>query len=111
VAYAGEWTWRKLNNKIGSDMSKLVFGHFNGQGICDVTMNKDGKWYISFGGKSPWTVLNENPDGYPLESMLIGDFDGDHHADALHYERNGFKFVMSKSGASTVSVRTEANMR
>lgn len=111
VAYAGEWTWRKLNNKIGSDMSKLVFGHFNGQGTCDVAMNKDGKWYISFGGKSPWTVLNENPDGYPLESMLIGDFDGDHHADALHYERNGFKFVMSKSGASTVSVRTEANMR
>jgi hypothetical protein len=130
VAYAGEWTWRKLNDKIGSDMRKLVFGDFNGKGACDVAINnpQDGKWYISFGGESPWTVLNENPDGsliaqptqlYPLESMLIGDFDGDHHADALHYERYsergrlsyGLRFVMSKSGASPVSVRTEANMR
>jgi hypothetical protein len=144
VAYAGEWTWKKLNNKIGSDMSKLVFADFNGKGMCDIAINNesDGKWYISYGGREPWTVLNESPDGnhstlpdqlhlYPLGSMLIGDFDGDGHADALHYERyqgedlrhrgpdgkpkktieHGLRFAMSPSGTLLVSVRTEANMR
>jgi hypothetical protein len=81
----GQAAWRFLSartDRIGS----LLFGDFDGDGRTDVVaINPSGQIVVSWGGVSPFEVLNANPctSGVPVTcptsvaDLAVGDFDGD----------------------------------
>jgi hypothetical protein len=74
-------TWNSLDVRPAIQLSQLVFADFDGDGITDIARSANGKWLVSWGGKSAWEVLNTSDQD--LRSLVIGDFNGDHKADVL----------------------------
>lgn len=74
-------TWNSLDVRPAIQLSQLVFADFDGDGITDIARSANGKWLVSWGGKSAWQVLNTSDQD--LRSLVIGDFNGDHKADVL----------------------------
>jgi VCBS repeat protein len=74
-------TWNSLGVRPAIQLSQLVFADFDGDGITDIARSANGKWLVSWGGKSAWQVLNRSDQD--LRSLVIGDFNGDHKADVL----------------------------
>ncbi len=124
VSYGATSAWTRLNSKISSNLGELVFADFNGDKACDVARTSGNDWQVSWGGKTPWQRLNSGVGRfYPINSMLIGDFDGDRKADALAYARtpvgsgqtativHGPRLMMSSGGSGNLSYRSTYGMR
>ena len=84
VSFGGTSKWEKLNDKIWDNISDLVFGDFNGDGVTDIATDFGATakqmaqleqqmelhpadpppppqpitWYVSWSGRGPWVVLN-----------------------------------------------------
>lgn len=120
VSKGGVSRWELLNERLSANLDELVFADFNGDRRTDIARQHDGDWQVSWSGSSAWRTLHRNaPDGMPIHSLLVGDFDGDGSADALHYERSrvstliiyGNRFVISRRGSGELAVRSRHDMR
>jgi len=59
-------------------LSSLAFGNFVGDSKTDVLRVSGGKWYVSDGGKSSWTLFADFAHGsYALSALRFADFTGD----------------------------------
>jgi hypothetical protein len=132
VSFGGTSKWTRLNDKLSDDVSNLVFGDFNGDGVTDIaygfgdsninsTNPRTITWYVSWSGTSPWKVLNTwQPDQNlntwqqkqvvpPLTQMLIGRFGGEKHDDVIAQMTwtDALRyFFWSKSGSAPVTKRS-----
>jgi hypothetical protein len=118
VSYRGQTRWRRLNALISSNLSELVFADFNGDRFADVARQKGADYQVSWSGTSEWGTLHAGAlkeQVLPLRLMLLGDFNGDRRADALHYKRFvigvGERFVMSSRGSLPFTTRSRHEMR
>ncbi len=129
VSHGGTSKWERLNDKLSGDLSSLVFGDFNGDGLTDIARGlgdsntnsyplinhtKTITWYVSWSGTTPWQILNEwHPDQKqvvpPLFQMLVGRFAGEKHDDVvaqMTWTDNLQYFFWSKSGSAPVTKRS-----
>jgi hypothetical protein len=118
VSYGGQTGWRRLNALISSNLSELVFADFNGDRFADVARQKGADYQVSWSGTSEWGTLHAGAlreQVQFLPSMLLGDFNGDRRADALHYQRFltgvGERFVMSSRSSLPFTTRSRHEMR
>jgi hypothetical protein len=79
----GIYDWTLLQSS-SFPLSALRFGDFDHDGITDVIAVQGGLWSISSGGRDPWKPLNPTLS-HSLESVLIGDINGDGFDDILRY--------------------------
>ena len=79
----GIYDWTRLQDSP-LPLSELRFGYFDHDRIMDVIAVEGGRWAVSWGGATPWWPLNtELSDS--LESVMIGDIDGDGLDDIVRY--------------------------
>jgi hypothetical protein len=92
----GHYDWRKLGSS-SFPLRDLRFGYFNDDRVTDVMAVTGGKWSVSFGGTTPWEVLNPN-----LSTNLAGLMIADLNA-------NGTDDVARIMPVGTMSVRWEVS--
>ena len=108
VSDAGAQPWEEINESCVS-RSTLLFGDFVndagkpvGDGKTDVFSARDGKWYVSAGGRKPWKEINTSQ--VSINNLRLGDFNGDGTTDVFN-ARDG-KWYVSFSG---ITAWTEIN--
>lgn len=65
----------------GRAIAAALFADFDGDGYTDAARSAGGQWLVSWGGRTPWRVLNWSVDD--LRRLVIADVNGDHKADVL----------------------------
>lgn len=94
----GHYGWTPLQSS-SLPLSELRFGDFNGDHITDVIALVNGRWSVSWGGRSAWQPLNSLRDS--LKGVLIADIDHDGKDDILRY-RVLFPGLLSNSPGRSV---------
>jgi hypothetical protein len=57
------------------------FIDFNGNGITDLFVRKDGRWMVMYDAIGDWVEINNS--SIPLESLRFGDINGDRRTDIM----------------------------
>jgi hypothetical protein len=77
-ATTGSWT--KINNRLSGTFANMVAGDFNGNGRADIAYGTQKKWYVSYDGRAPFTILRDGNIGpSSIKGVLIGRFDFNRH--------------------------------
>lgn len=104
VQYDGDWNNLCAISDSLSDITDLVYGDFNGDGITDlisdynvstttkynhthtsgVDPDSTGHLFISYSASSKWVKLNES--NYAISSLDVADVDGDGKSDLIYSE-------------------------
>jgi hypothetical protein len=77
-------------NASGFRVPDLRFGDFNGNGTTDVFGVVSGNWMFSDGAATPWTPLRTPRLTDDVNSLFIGDFNGDGRDDVGRFEFDSF---------------------
>jgi hypothetical protein len=68
--------------KFGPKGGKPIVGDFNGDGIAEVAVFHDGKWYIDLNGNGVWDEGDLWAElGNATDQPIVGDWDGDGKTD------------------------------
>ncbi|RPD48990.1 FG-GAP repeat domain-containing protein [Paracnuella aquatica] len=81
------------------------FIDFNGNGITDLFVIKDGRWMAMYDAKGDWVEINSS--SIPLESLRFGDINGDQRTDIMSVSPQK-KVRVSYSGTSLWQDITDA---
>ena len=86
LSSASTGAYTKLNSKLSDSFGDMVTGDFNGNGRTDIAFGGQKKWYVSYDGGAPFTILRDGNISLPLRALLVGRFDnGKHGAQVAGY--------------------------
>jgi hypothetical protein len=77
---ATEWRFLAEMPEVKAD---LAIGTFDDAVGADLFTVKNGRFYISSQGRTPWTQLGVVTDAPPIAQLRFGDFDGDGKTDVF----------------------------
>ena len=64
--------------KYGEQVDTPIVGDWNGDGIDQIAVFRNGKWLLDADGDGRWTSQDEKADfGRPGDEPIVGDFNGD----------------------------------
>jgi hypothetical protein len=67
---------------MSASLGSLVFADLDGDGRTDIARSHNGRWEVSWGGRTEWRVLRAHAPE-PLSQELVGRFRGGRRADVL----------------------------
>lgn len=109
VSWGGVSDWEVLNADptpgrlllLPSAVSAMAVGDFDGDGIADIFYADGQSWWLSYGGNTPFVLVNTS--SFLVKDLRFGDFDGDGKTDVFGVVSNGTFNTWSYSKGATGS--------
>ena len=83
ASWAGISDWEVLNPTVpaGAAIADMAVGDFDGDGIADVFYADGTVWWVSYGGNTPFVLVQTSV--YRVKDLRFGDFDGNGTTDVF----------------------------